>query len=104
MSNKSNQSVAYCGVEFTEEIYGHQIPEDRYGYRLIGGKFVPISFLERIEDHLGCTTFNACCVFSPRKMVRKKFWNSLFPDEQEILPACLFQLIGEGRITFTFPE
>ena len=104
MKLSNETSIAFCNVEFAEEFFGHEIPKDRYGYRRVGEKFVPKSLLERIEDHLGCTTFGASSVHSPREMVGKKFWKSLYQDEQDVLADCLFLLIAEGRITFHVPE
>ena len=104
MSFSNNSTIAYCSIESTEELCSHEVPEDQYGYRLIGGKLVSISLLERIEYHLIDRVFDACSVLSPHEMVRKEFGESLSEDEQDILPACLFQLISEGRITFTVPE
>lgn len=104
MSFSNNSTIAYCSVESPEELYSLEVPEDQYGYRLIGGKLVSISLLERIEYHRIDRVFDACSVLSPHKMVRKEFWESLSEEEQEILPACLFQFIGEGRITFTVQE
>jgi hypothetical protein len=104
MSFSNDSTIAYCSVESPEELYSLDIPEDRYGYRQISDKFVPISLLERIEYHLIDRIFDACSVLSPHEMVRKEFWESLSEGEKDILPACLFQFIGEGRITFTVPE
>jgi hypothetical protein len=103
MKYSNDPSIAYCSIECPEELYSHDIPEYKYGYRLIGKQLVPIRFLSRLEDHLGCTTFDACCVISPRAMVGESFWEELDAEEQEVLPACLFLLIDEGRITFTVP-
>jgi hypothetical protein len=96
--------IAYCNVEIAEEFYGIKIQKGRYGYCIIDGKLVPLSLLSRINDHLCGVIFDAEDVLSPREMVGKKFWKSLSKDEQDILPACLFQLIAEGFISFNFPE
>ena len=97
--------VAYCSADLADEMLGGAIPpEGQYGYRLIDNKLVPISLLDRIEYHLISSAFDATKVLTAQKMVREAFWEALDSDEQEVLPACLFQLIDEGRITFTFPE
>jgi hypothetical protein len=104
MKYSNEPSIAYCSFECPEELYSHDIPEYKYGYRLIGKQFVSIGFLRRIEAHLGDTTFDAYCVLSPREMVGEAYWQRLDVEEQEVLPACLFLLIDEGRITFALPE
>jgi hypothetical protein len=107
-STKTTSSVAHCSADLADEMLGGAIPtEGKYGYRLIDNKLVPISFLDRIEYHLvstaDSTTFDPTKVFTAKSMIRAEFWESLDTDEQEVLPACLFLMIDEGRITFTFP-
>lgn len=104
MFDSTVNTIAPCNTTFAEEIYGHDIPEDRYGYLLLGGNLVPLHFLNRLETHLLDATFDATTVYSPRDMVGEAFYQGLSPAAQAALPACLFQLIGEGRIAFTFPE
>ena len=96
--------VAYCSADLADEMLGIEVPEGQHGYRLIDNKLVPISLLDRIEYHLVSTTFDATKVYTAQKMVKEAFWEALDIAEQEALPACLFLLIDEGRITFTFPE
>ena len=96
--------IAYCSADLADEMLGIEVPEGQHGYRLIDDKLVPISFLDRIEYHLVSTTFDATKVYTAQKMVNEAFWQALDIAEQEALPACLFLLIDEGRITFTFPE
>lgn len=104
MFDSTVNTIAPCNTDFAEEIYGHDIPEGRYSYRLLGDHLVPLAFLNRLETHLLDATFDACTVFSAPEMVSEAFYQGLSPAAQAALPACLFQLIGEGRIAFTFPE
>lgn len=104
MFDSTVNTIAPCNTTFAEAIYGHDIPEGRYGYRLLGDRLVPLSFLRDVEIEVFMTTFDATTVYSPRDMVGEAFYQGLSPAEQAALPASLFQLIGEGRIAFTFPE
>lgn len=104
MFDSSTNKIALCSMEYRAKIDGHGLPKGCYGYQLLGGHLVSLAFLERIEIELLLTDFDPDTAFSPRDMVGEDFWKALSPAEQAALPACLFQLIGEGRILFKLPE
>lgn len=104
MFNSAVNTIALCNINLAKKIHGRGIPSGSYGYQLLDGYLVSLAFLERIETELLLSDFDADTVLSPREMVGEDFWEGLSPIEQAALPACLFQLIGEGRIAFKFPE
>lgn len=102
LKSKLYSSVS-CNKVMVAELVGNDVPEDFFGFVLIGEHIVPNAFIDFVADAVSDTTFSYGAVFSVRDYVTEPLWECLDEDERQVLGGVIMLLIEQGRVAVEFP-